>query len=142
MKFCFKCGAQLPDDSVFCSTCGANVADSMSYNPVVPAPPAAVQSGSGPKPPKKKSKALFIILPVVLVVLIAAGVFSADRDRAMSVSSRLRTGTVMINGGLFYGADAPFGGYKSSGVGRQNGLEGFEQHLQTKSIGFTDALED
>ncbi|HEX4189494.1 MAG TPA: aldehyde dehydrogenase family protein [Marmoricola sp.] len=73
---------------------------------------------------------------------LSGGVFSADRDRAFAVSRRLRTGSLMINGGLFYGADAPFGGYKASGVGRQNGLEGFEQYLQTKSIGYTDGLDD
>ena len=33
-----------------------------------------------------------------------------------------------------YGADAPFGGYKASGIGRQNGIEGFEQYLETKTI--------
>lgn len=35
---------------------------------------------------------------------------------------------------LGYAADLPFGGYKSSGIGRQNGLEGFEQHLETKAV--------
>ena len=38
-----------------------------------------------------------------------------------------------INGGIWYGADSPFGGYKASGIGRQNGLEGFEQYLETKT---------
>ena len=41
-----------------------------------------------------------------------------------------------VNGGLFYGADAPYGGYKASGIGRQNGIEGFEQYLETKTIGY------
>jgi aldehyde dehydrogenase (NAD+) len=40
-----------------------------------------------------------------------------------------------VNGGMFYGADAPFGGYKNSGVGRPCGLEGFQQYLETKTIG-------
>jgi aldehyde dehydrogenase (NAD+) len=35
---------------------------------------------------------------------------------------------------MFYGADAPFGGYKSSGIGRQCGVEGFAQYLETKTI--------
>jgi aldehyde dehydrogenase (NAD+) len=35
---------------------------------------------------------------------------------------------------MFYGADAPFGGYKCSGVGRQCGIEGFQQYLETKTI--------
>ncbi len=39
-----------------------------------------------------------------------------------------------VNGGLYYNADMPFGGYKDSGVGRQNGREGFEQYLETKAI--------
>ena len=40
----------------------------------------------------------------------------------------------MVNGGIYYHAGSPFGGYKGSGVGRQNGREGFEQHLETKTI--------
>ena len=39
-----------------------------------------------------------------------------------------------VNGGVWYGADAPFGGYKASGIGRQNGVEGFEQYTETKTI--------
>ena len=49
-------------------------------------------------------------------------------------ASRLRAGTVSVNGGVSYGADAPFGGYKASGVGRQNGIEGFEQYTEVKTI--------
>nr|WP_218609473.1 aldehyde dehydrogenase family protein [Pseudonocardia sp. KRD291] len=37
---------------------------------------------------------------------------------------------------MFYGSDGPHGGYKQSGQGRQGGLEGFEQHLQTKTVGY------
>jgi Aldehyde dehydrogenase family len=44
-------------------------------------------------------------------------------------------GPPCVNGGMFYGADAPFGGYKNSGVGRQCGIEGFQQYLETKTIG-------
>lgn len=65
-----------------------------------------------------------------------SGAVMGPPERAMAVARRLRTGTVNINGTNFYGADAPFGGYKMSGVGRQNGIEGFEQHLQTKTIAF------
>ena len=56
------------------------------------------------------------------------------RAGAWPSAARLRAGTVGVNGGVFYGADAPFGGYKASGVGRQNGIEGFEQYLETKTI--------
>jgi aldehyde dehydrogenase (NAD+) len=63
-----------------------------------------------------------------------AGAVLGSAERAMKVARRIRTGSMMINGGMWYGADAPFGGYKMSGIGRQNGIEGFEQHLQTKMI--------
>ncbi len=65
---------------------------------------------------------------------LSAGVWSADEERALSVARRLRTGTVNVNGGNFYGADAPFGGYKQSGIGREMGREGFEEYLETKTI--------
>lgn len=61
-------------------------------------------------------------------------VSSGSDDRALAVAAALRTGTVGVNGGIWYGADAPFGGYKQSGLGRQNGLEGLEQHLETKTV--------
>nr|WP_280269019.1 aldehyde dehydrogenase family protein [Nocardia wallacei] len=66
---------------------------------------------------------------------LAGAVLSASTDRGMGIARRIRTGTVGVNGGMFYGADAPFGGYKNSGVGRQCGLEGFRQYLETKTIG-------
>jgi aldehyde dehydrogenase (NAD+) len=46
----------------------------------------------------------------------------------------MRAGMVTVNGGAPHGADMPFGGYKHSGVGRQNGVAGFEQYLETKSV--------
>ena len=66
---------------------------------------------------------------------LAGAVLSRSTERAMSVARRIRTGAVGVNGGMYYGADAPFGGYKNSGVGRQCGIEGFEQYLETKTIG-------
>jgi aldehyde dehydrogenase (NAD+) len=65
-----------------------------------------------------------------------AGTVLGDPDRAMAVARRIRSGSVNVNSAIFYGADAPFGGYKMSGLGRQNGVEGFEQHLQTKVIAY------
>ena len=59
---------------------------------------------------------------------------SGNEARATAVARRIRTGSISVNGGMWYGADSPFGGYKASGVGRQNGLEGFEQYLETKAI--------
>ena len=47
---------------------------------------------------------------------------------------KLRTGTVSVNGGMWYGPDVPFGGYRQSGVGRESGREGFEEYLEIKSV--------
>lgn len=65
---------------------------------------------------------------------LAGAVMAGSPDRGAAIARRLRTGAVGVNGGMFYGADAPFGGYKNSGVGRQCGIEGFEQYLETKTI--------
>ena len=65
---------------------------------------------------------------------LSAGVWSGSEEKALAVARRLRTGTVTVNGGNYYGADAPFGGYKQSGIGREMGREGFEEYLETKTI--------
>lgn len=64
---------------------------------------------------------------------LAGQVTAGSEDRARAVARRLRAGSVAVNGGIWYGPDAPFGGYKASGIGRQNGDEGFEQYLETKT---------
>jgi aldehyde dehydrogenase (NAD+) len=66
---------------------------------------------------------------------LCGGVYSADVERATAIARRVRTGSISVNGGDWYGADGPYGGYKSSGLGRQNGTEGFETYLETKVIG-------
>ncbi|MDX6740983.1 aldehyde dehydrogenase [Actinocorallia sp. A-T 12471] len=63
-------------------------------------------------------------------------VVSASEDRARAVAERVRTGTISVNGGLYYGADVPFGGYRQSGVGRESGLAGFEEYLEIKAIAY------
>lgn len=65
---------------------------------------------------------------------LSCAVTSASEERAIAVARRLRAGTASVNGGIWYGADSPFGGYKASGIGRQNGIEGFEQYTETKAI--------
>jgi aldehyde dehydrogenase (NAD+) len=67
---------------------------------------------------------------------LSAAVYSADEDHATAVARRIRTGTVNINGAAFLGGDAPFGGYKQSGIGREMGPEGFEEYLETKTIAY------
>ena len=66
-------------------------------------------------------------------------VTSGDLERAKGIARRIRTGTLAINGGLWYGADAPFGGYKQSGVGRQCGIEGLEIFTETKTVAWPAA---
>ncbi len=61
-------------------------------------------------------------------------IHSADLDRAKGVARRIRTGTLGINNGVWYGADAPFGGYKKSGNGRELGRYGLAEFVESKSI--------
>jgi len=65
---------------------------------------------------------------------LAGAVFSGSLDRSLAVARRVRAGSLSVNGGMAYGADLPFGGYKASGVGRQNGVAGFDQYLEVKSL--------
>ncbi len=65
---------------------------------------------------------------------LSGGVFSASEERGTAVARRIRTGSISVNGGMWYGADSPYGGYKDSGIGRQCGIEGLEQYLETKAI--------
>lgn len=67
---------------------------------------------------------------------LAGNVMSSSLDRALAVARRLRAGFIGINGTAGYGADTPFGGYKDSGVGRQNGLAGFSQYTEVKSVAY------
>lgn len=65
---------------------------------------------------------------------LSGSVWSGDRDRAVAVARRVRTGTMGINGGIWYGGDVPFGGFKQSGIGREMGRAGFEEYLEIKSL--------
>jgi len=65
---------------------------------------------------------------------LSGSVWSADEDRALRVARRIRTGTVSINGSQWLDKTRAFGGYKQSGVGRENGIEGFEEYLETKVV--------
>lgn len=62
-------------------------------------------------------------------------VVTSSPERALTMARGVRSGTFMVNGGTYSGADAPFGGYKSSGIGRLGGTEGFEEFLESKTIG-------
>jgi aldehyde dehydrogenase (NAD+) len=63
---------------------------------------------------------------------LSGAVDSGDVERARAVARRIRTGTLAVNGGVWFSPDAPFGGYKQSGIGREMGVAGFEEYLETK----------
>jgi aldehyde dehydrogenase (NAD+) len=63
---------------------------------------------------------------------LSGRVFSGDEQRAHGIAARMRVGSV--NGGVWYTANMPFGGCKQSGTGREMGLAGFEECLETKAI--------
>ena len=65
---------------------------------------------------------------------LSGPVTSASEERALAVARRIRTGTMSINGAVWFAVDTPFGGYKQSGVGRENGMLGFEEYLEAKAI--------
>jgi aldehyde dehydrogenase (NAD+) len=65
---------------------------------------------------------------------LSGAVFGEDIERCRAVARGIRSGTISINGGMYYGPDAPFGGYKQSGIGREMGVAGFEEFLEMKTI--------
>ncbi|MFC7503441.1 aldehyde dehydrogenase [Nocardioides sp. CPCC 206347] len=65
---------------------------------------------------------------------LSGSVDSGSLERAKAVAARIRTGTLAVNGGVWFSPDAPFGGYKQSGLGREMGVAGFEEYLETKTI--------
>jgi len=65
---------------------------------------------------------------------LSGAVSSADPERARAVARRIRTGTIAVNGGVWFSPDAPFGGYKQSGIGREMGVAGLEEYLQIKTM--------
>jgi acyl-CoA reductase-like NAD-dependent aldehyde dehydrogenase len=65
---------------------------------------------------------------------LAAGIWTRGLRRAHTVARRLDAGTVWINTYRAMAFNSPFGGYKDSGIGRQNGFDAVRQYLQTKSV--------
>jgi aldehyde dehydrogenase (NAD+) len=63
-----------------------------------------------------------------------SGSVFGSQDRALAVARRIRTGTLSINGGNYFAPDAPFGGFKQSGVGREMGVAGLEEFLERKTL--------
>jgi aldehyde dehydrogenase (NAD+) len=67
---------------------------------------------------------------------LAGNVMSGSVEHSLAVARRLRAGFIGVQGAAPYGADTPFGGYKYSGIGRQNGVAGFDQYTEIKSVGY------
>ncbi|KQU86424.1 sorbosone dehydrogenase [Ensifer sp. Root31] len=65
---------------------------------------------------------------------LANGIWTNDLSRALSVSRRIKSGTVYVNAYLETVPQLPFGGMKDSGMGRENGPEGVLEFMETKSI--------
>ncbi len=70
---------------------------------------------------------------------LSGAVTSGSEERALAVARRIRTGTLAINGARWFAVDTPFGGYRQSGVGRENGVLGFEEYLETKTMSLPPA---
>jgi acyl-CoA reductase-like NAD-dependent aldehyde dehydrogenase len=64
---------------------------------------------------------------------LGGAVWGTDVDRALAVARKVRTGQVSINGTI--PGDAPFGGFKQSGIGREGGLMGLRTYMEPKAIG-------
>jgi acyl-CoA reductase-like NAD-dependent aldehyde dehydrogenase len=65
---------------------------------------------------------------------LAAGLWTRDVSRAHRVARALEAGTVWINMYRAMAPQSPFGGYKESGIGRQNGIDAIREYVQTKSV--------
>ena len=65
---------------------------------------------------------------------LSGSIAAGSDERALAVARRIRTGTIGLNGAQWFHPDTPFGGYKQSGLGRENGTAGFEEYLETKVI--------
>ena len=65
---------------------------------------------------------------------LAAAVWTKDIQRAHRVAHRLKAGTIWVNSYRVLANNVPYGGFGQSGIGRENGMEGLDAYLQTKSI--------
>jgi aldehyde dehydrogenase (NAD+) len=70
---------------------------------------------------------------------LSGSVWSNDEERALRVARRMRTGTVAINSSQWLDKTRSFGGYKQSGVGREFGVQGFEEYMETKVVSLPGA---
>jgi len=72
---------------------------------------------------------------------LAAGVWTRSLRRALLLTEKLKAGTVWVNNYRSTSFTAPFGGYKSSGIGRESGIDAVKEYLQTKCVWISTDLE-
>jgi (Z)-2-((N-methylformamido)methylene)-5-hydroxybutyrolactone dehydrogenase len=65
---------------------------------------------------------------------LGSGVWTSDIGRAIRMSERIQAGTVWVNTYRAVSFMSPFGGYKDSGLGRENGMDAIREYLQVKSV--------
>ncbi len=70
---------------------------------------------------------------------LAAGIWTQSIKRAIRISKEIRAGTVWVNTYRAVSFLSPFGGYKKSGIGRENGIEAIREYMQTKSVWISTA---
>ena len=74
-----------------------------------------------------------IVFPTDTVYGLAGGVWMSTQEKGIEIARRMRTGQVEVNGGAF-NVNAPFGGYKQSGSGREAGWESLLDYTRTKTV--------
>ena len=72
---------------------------------------------------------------------LAAGVWTNDLRRSLYMADNLQAGTIWVNTYRSTSYTTPFGGYKRSGLGRENGIEAIKEYTQTKSVWLSSATE-
>ncbi|XP_072939685.1 aldehyde dehydrogenase, cytosolic 1-like [Epargyreus clarus] len=65
---------------------------------------------------------------------LAAGIFTNNVENVLQFSKHVEAGTVWVNTYMEFGPQAPFGGFKESGIGRENGINGVEAYLEVKTV--------
>lgn len=70
---------------------------------------------------------------------LSGSIQTNDVARGVAMARRIRTGTIGVAGAQWFHVDTPFGGYKQSGLGRENGVMGFEEYLESKIIAVPSA---
>ena len=72
---------------------------------------------------------------------LAAGIWTQSMRRALTMANRVRAGTVWVNNYRSTSTTSPFGGFKMSGVGREGGIAGIREYMETKSVWISTATD-